>query len=273
MELRRMKYFRPSLDRAILAAFVALTILSCSSEAHVDPPAPSIPAQPAAYEPPIQVLNSTYAWSAAPEIDLFSERGKLIRASHESMMIAHYGGLDTTYPGFEDALHPEYASRVNTLHSRSLVGTIRAHILQILETDTGFKATVCTQRSGYAFSRKDGQYVTTHGSGSEEYVLFEYPTEEHELERSLHRRNEQSSSSAPEPEPLSLPATAHQWSAPTDDLFTDAGWIISFGGDFGETMHRCEAWGRSIEPDAPERGSETIVSPNPPETLPAFPGW
>ncbi|APE11274.1 hypothetical protein BO226_20445 [Rhodococcus sp. 2G] len=212
-------------------------------------------------------------WSAEPGIDLADQRSILTRAAYESMIIAHYGGLDTAYPGFAGALVPSYARKVPTALETSLVGTFRAHILQVLDTAAGFKATVCTQWSKVGIRVRDGDYRINQFSGQEEFVEFTRDTEEHRREEQLHRHD-------PEPPTpsdqylTSLPTTEHQWSAPTEDLFTDTGLRIDFGGDSGETMYRCEAWGRSIEPSLPPyRSSETIISPTPPETLPAYPGW
>ncbi|TCN48207.1 hypothetical protein EV641_118131 [Rhodococcus sp. SMB37] len=255
-----------------LVTTAMLTMAGCTAEP-AEPTTPE-PVEPAQYRPPAQVRNATYAWSAENGIDLLDERGQLVRAAHESMIIAHYGGMDATYPGFAKVLDPEFASQINTRWDRSLAGTMRSHILQITETDIGFKATVCSQPSHFAIREADGTYRITNGSGSEEYIQFDhivYTPDNPRLDPedfwpTVHN-------TGPFPEPPGLPVSEHQWSAPTEDLFTDTGWTITFGADLGETMHRCEDWGRSIEPNVPAEGSETIRSPIPPKTLPAYPGW
>lgn len=264
------------MNRIICAAIAFLVgsslLASCTPDRAPAPVAPQTIIT-AEYEPPGQVRSSTFVWSAEPGIDLADQRSILTRAAYESMIIAHYGGLDTTYPGFAGALVPSYARKVPTALETSLVGTFRAHILQALDTAAGFKATVCTQWSKVGIRVRDGDYRINQFSGQEEFVEFTRDTEEHRREGQLHRHD-------PEPPTpsdqylTSLPTTEHQWSAPTEDLFTDTGLRIDFGGDLGETMYRCEAWGRSIEPSLPPyRSSETIISPTPPETLPAYPGW
>ncbi|MFX1759137.1 hypothetical protein [Rhodococcus sp. As11] len=264
------------MNRIICAAIAFLVgsslLASCTPDRAPAPVAPQTIIT-AEYEPPGQVRSSTFVWSAEPGIDLADQRSILTRAAYESMIIAHYGGLDTTYPGFAGALVPSYARKVPTALETSLVGTFRAHILQVLDTAAGFKATVCTQWSKVGIRVRDGDYRINQFSGQEEFVEFTRDTEEHRREGQLHRHD-------PEPPTpsdqylTSLPTTEHQWSAPTEDLFTDTGLRIDFGGDLGETMYRCEAWGRSIEPSLPPyRSSETIISPTPPETLPAYPGW
>ncbi|MFD6859263.1 hypothetical protein ACFWCF_18235 [Rhodococcus sp. NPDC060090] len=259
----------------IRSAAAALSILILAACSHNAPEDSTITTpKPSEYQPPTQVRNATYEWSAENGIDLLDERGRLIRAAHESAIIAHYGGMDATYPGFAEALDPKYASQINTRWDRSLAGTMRSHILQITETDTGFKATVCSQPSHFAIREADGTYRITHGSGREEYIQFDhiiYTPDNPRLDPedfwpTVHN-------TGPFPEPPGLPVSEHQWSAPTEDLFTGTGWTVTFGADLGETMHRCQDWGRSIEPDVPAEGSETIRSPIPPKTLPAYPGW
>ncbi len=264
--------YPPRLFVAVMSA-LAIAATACTTNEITPVETSRPPATPTIYQPPGQVRNSTFVWSAEPGIDLADQRSILTRAAYESMIIAHYGGLDTTYPGFAGALVPSYARKVPTALETSLVGTFRAHILQVLDTAAGFKATVCTQWSKVGIRVRDGDYRINQFSGQEEFVEFTRDTEEHRLEGQLHRHD-------PEPPTpsdqylTSLPTTEHQWSAPTEDLFTDTGLRIDFGGDLGETMYRCEAWGRSIEPSLPPyRSSETIISPTPPETLPAYPGW
>ncbi|MCK0091393.1 hypothetical protein MWU77_11425 [Rhodococcus sp. F64268] len=248
-----------------------LVLASCSQKAPEKPTAMVTPSQ---NQSPAQIRNATFTWSAEPGIDLGDYRGLLIRAAYESMIIAHYGGMDATYPGFTEALDPKYGSQINTRWDQSLAGTMRSHILQITETDLGFKATVCSQPSQFAIREADGTYRITNVSGSEEYVQFDhiaYSSDNPRLDpedfwSTVHN-------TGPFPEPPGLPVSENQWSAPTEDLFSDTGYTITFGADLGETMHRCQDWGRSIEPDVPAEGSETIRSPIPPRTLPAYPGW
>ncbi|MGN5237731.1 MULTISPECIES: hypothetical protein [unclassified Rhodococcus (in: high G+C Gram-positive bacteria)] len=251
-----------------------LVFSSCSQDTQEQPTTEPEPTIPREYQPPTQVLNATYVWSAEPEIDLFDERGRLIRAAEEAKTIAHYGGLDVTYPGFADVLSYEYASRIDARPYHALAGTARAHILQVTETETGFDATVCTQPSHLGIRWDDGEYRITTLSGRESYVQFTriVDSAEHpQLE--LEPRWPPIDRTDPYPALQDMPVSANQWSAPTEDLFTDTGYTITFGADLGETMHRCQDWGRSIEPDVPAEGSETIRSPIPPRTLPAYPGW
>lgn len=263
--------YPPRLFVAVISV-LALAATACTANEIPSVETSRPPATPTVYQPPGQVRNSTFVWSAEPGIDLADQRSILTRAAYESMIIAHYGGLDTTYPGFAEALTPSYARRVPTALETSLVGTFRAHILQVIDTELGFKATVCTQLSKLGIRVREGDYRINHLSAREEFVEFIPETEEHQIDQQVRRRGLE----RPTPETRylpSLPRTEHQWSAPTDDLFTHTGLMIDFGGDSGETMYRCEEWGRSLEPTAPYRGSETIISPTPPETLPAYPGW
>ena len=159
----------------IRSAAAALSILVLASCSHKVPEGTTTRTpESSEYRPPAQVRNATYAWSAENGIDLLDERGQLVRAAHESMIIAHYGGMDATYPGFAEVLDPEFASQVNTRWDRSLAGTMQSHILQITETDIGFKATVCSQPSHFAIREADGTYRITNGSGREEYIQFEH---------------------------------------------------------------------------------------------------
>ncbi len=237
--------------RSIALVSSTFVLTSCS-HGFLEEPTPATPTaiEPSQYRPPAQVRNATYTWSAEPGIDLFDDRGRLIRAAYESMIIAHYGGIDTTYPGFSEALAAEYASRVDTRWDRSLAGTMRSHIMQIVETDTGFKATVCSQASHFAIKEADGTYRITNFSGREEYVQFDHTVETPPIDPEILWPTTQYA--GPFPAPEDSPASEHQWSAPTEDLFTGTGWTITFGADLGETMHRCQTWGRSIEPNVPD---------------------
>lgn len=148
----------------IRSAAAALSILVLASCSHNVPEGTTTRTpESSEYQPPAQVRNATYAWSAENGIDLLDERGQLVRAAHESMIIAHYGGMDATYPGFAEVLDPEFASQINTRWDRSLAGTMQSHILQITETDIGFKATVCSQPSHFAIREADGTYRITNG--------------------------------------------------------------------------------------------------------------
>ncbi|MFD6897490.1 hypothetical protein ACFWB0_23480 [Rhodococcus sp. NPDC060086] len=259
----------------ISGVMTILMLASCSQ----DSPSGSVDTtvEQSQYQPPAQVRNATYLWSAEPGIDLLDDRGRLIRAAYEAMIISSYGGLHVTYPGFVDALDLEFALGIGTRSDQSLAGTARAHILQITETNTGFKATVCSQLSKFAIRWPDGGYRISNFSGMEEYVEFNhvvYDAHNPRLDprRVLGHRWPTTQTAVPgtnDGEPYDGP----QWSAPTEDLFSDSGFTITFGADLGETMHRCEDWGRGIEPDVPAEGSETIRSPIPPKTLPAYPGW
>ncbi len=262
----------PRGNRKLVTTLVVFMLVACTSETEPAPQqSPSLPVDASEYQAPEQVRNATYVWSAEPGIDLLDNRGKLIRASHESMMIAFYGGIETTYPGFSNAIDPRYARRINTIATRALVGTIRAHLLQVHQTEKGFNATVCIQPSHYAVRRDDGQYHTVHGSAIEERVEFNHPTAE---DRDLARvRPNVPPSTTPRPPSPPIADATHQWSAPTEDVFAGTEWLISFGADLGDAKKRCEEWGRSIEPGVPDDGAEFLVSPTPPETLPAYPGW
>ncbi len=147
----------------IRSAAAALSILVLASCSHNVPEDDHQNARVFGVPTPAQVRNATYAWSAENGIDLLDERGQLVRAAHESMIIAHYGGMDATYPGFAEVLDPEFASQINTRWDRSLAGTMQSHILQITETDIGFKATVCSQPSHFAIREADGTYRITNG--------------------------------------------------------------------------------------------------------------
>ncbi|WP_259443800.1 hypothetical protein [Rhodococcus sp. DMU2021] len=263
------------MNRIICAAIAFLVgsslLASCTPDRAPAPVAPQTIIT-AEYEPPGQVRSSTFVWSAEPDVDLFDERGRLIRAAQESKIIAYYAGIDVTYPGFAEALDPHYAIGISTTLQTSLAGTIRAHILEINDIHEGFKATICSQESNLATRVRDEDYRIKVFSGREEFVEFGPTTEAHRHEKWMQRH--EPPRPAPETQYLSaLPTSEHRWSAPTEDLFTGTGLTVTFGSDLGETMHRCEEWGRSIEPDVPDRGSELIISPTPPETLPAYPGW
>ncbi|MEE2057995.1 hypothetical protein [Rhodococcus artemisiae] len=259
----------------IFGVTTLMVLTACSHDAPSDPV--DISAEQSQYQPPPQVRNATYVWSAEPGIDLLDERGRLIRAAYEAMIISSYGGLHITYPGFVDALDLEFALGIGTRSDQSLAGTARAHILQINETDAGFKATVCSQLSRLAIRWPDGDYRISNFSGMEEYVEFDHVVYDAHNPRidprsALEHRWPASQSAEPTSDD-GKPIDGPQWSAPTEDLFSGTGWTITFGADLGETMHRCEDWGRSIEPNVPDEGSETIRSPIPPKTLPAYPGW
>lgn len=270
-----MKNLTVQVFRSTAAGLSLLALTSCSHSAPEERAITTATTiEPAQYQPPAQVRNATYLWSAEPGIDLLDDRGRLIRAAQESMIIAHYGGLDLTYPGFTDVLSHDYARRIENRPYQSLAGTMRAHILQIIETEAGFKATICSQPSHFAIRWSDGDYRITTFSGKENFVQFDqnsYASSRPRIELEPHWSLTEESAPLPPP-PDAVPAE-NQWSAPTEDLFTDTGFTITFGADLGETMHRCQDWGRSIEPAVPDEGSETILSPIPPKTLPAYPGW
>jgi len=247
------------------SALLSFTAAACT-------PAVEPTGVPAIYEPPPQVRGGTIVWSAAPEIDLFDQRGQLIRAAQESKFIAYYGGLTTTYPGFNTALSRDYARKINTRTDQYFAGTIRAHILQILDTDTGFKATVCLQKSNFALRWPDGIYHIHNASGRDEFVEFISDNPD-ALEQPPHTDPPSSPHTPPTSTSTPTPDTDYQWAAPTEDLFTGTGWTINLGSDLGEPLARCEAWGRSIEPSVPPDSAELIHTTVPPETLPAYPGW
>lgn len=264
-----------SARKARALSFLACTALftSCANEPVDEPVRGNSPAEVQQYQPPAQVLNATVVWSAEPGINLFDERGRLIRAAEEASLVAHYGGLEQTYPGFMDVLDHDYARRISPRTDRSLAGTRRAHILAVADIDTGFKATVCTQPSLFAVRWNDGDYRISNYSGGESFVQFDHTTERNKvLSEALPPDIVDGSTHHGTPLTSEVPVGPH-WQAPPDDLFTDAGWTITFGADLGGAMHRCEEWGRSIHPDVPADGSVTIRTDTPPQTLPAYPGW
>ncbi len=79
------------------------------------------------YQPPEQVRNTTFVWSAEPDVDLFDERGRLIRAAQESKIIAYYAGIDVTYPASpRRSIHTTQSGSVQ--HCRHLSLAPSAHI-------------------------------------------------------------------------------------------------------------------------------------------------
>lgn len=202
-----------------------LLLLACSTDSESEALDHAMPTrtddtEAAEYQPPSQVRNATIVWSSGPEIDLSSEYGRLVRAAEEAMIVAFYAGMDSTYPGFARSL-----PRNNTLDtiqdkSQTLTGTLRAHILEIAETPSGFEENVCTQQSKFALRRSDGKYQRRNFRGSETTIIFDSAdTPASAPSSSSLPTIIESHASSPSPAPNLDPP---QWQAPIEDIFVDS---------------------------------------------------
>ncbi len=71
---------------------------------------------------------------------------------------------------------------------------------------------------------------------------------------------------APPPSPPGPPV----WQAPEENLFR--GWTVDLNPPGDSPNERCAPWMAIIDPDAPAERTP-VRSDEPPETLPAYPGW
>ncbi len=253
---RRARSPRRKIGYATLAVSAFVTV-SCAG---TDSGAAALPEATERYRSPEQIQGATVVWSAEPGLYLQDERGTLVRAAEEAWFVARYVGLENSYPGFAAALDPASARVITPLSDRRPAGTLRAHVLSIASTGTGFEAAVCTRRSELAERWADGRYHFTSEPDIEASIRFARtappPGVDEPTAAGALRDTKQTSSQ-------------RQWQSPPTDLFTGTGWTISFATDPGNTRQRCEAWGRSIRTEV----TEVDTSDTPPRALPAHPGW
>ncbi|MBH0120395.1 hypothetical protein I0Q12_13070, partial [Rhodococcus sp. CX] len=249
---RRGRSLRRMTGCATLAVGASLMGVSCSG----GEPGDAAPAEAAEqYRPPEQIQGATVVWSAEPGVYLQDEYGKLVRAAEEARFVARYVGIENSYPGFAAALDPASAGMITPLPDRQPVGTLRAHVLSITPTGTGFEAAVCTERSELAEKWPDGRYHFTKTPEIEAVVRFARtasPAEAIEPAADAAADSKQTSSQ-------------RQWRSPATDLFTGSGWTVDFAADPAGTRERCQAWGRSIQTER----TDTDTSATPPRVLPA----
>lgn len=90
-------------------------------------------------------------WSADEGIDLFSRGAELVRATEEARIYARYVGMQNSYPGFEEALGPEFRRNkqienfvAGPLGIRQRPYTNFDHMTDYSATSTNVSATVCS---------------------------------------------------------------------------------------------------------------------------------
>lgn len=254
---RRARSLRRTVVHATVTVSALVTVVSCSGTESGGAAPGDTTGQ---YRSPEQIQGATVVWSAEPGIHLQDERGSLVRAAEESWIIARYVGPENSYPGFAGVLDPASASVITPLPDRHLAGTLRAHLLSVTSTDTGFDAVVCTQRSELAERWPDGRYHFTSAPDIESIVRFT---------RTSPTRGDGDTAPTGTRSDTKQTSSQRVWQSPATDLFTGTGWSIAFSADPGGTRQRCQAWGRSIHTGA--AGAETTDVP--PRVLPALPGW
>ncbi|MDV2477782.1 hypothetical protein F8M49_24665 [Rhodococcus zopfii] len=165
---RRARSPRRKIGYATLAVSAFVTV-SCAG---TDSGAAALPEATERYRSPEQIQGATVVWSAEPGLYLQDERGTLVRAAEEAWFVARYVGLENSYPGFAAALDPASARVITPLSDRRPAGTLRAHVLSIASTGTGFEAAVCTRRSELAERWADGRYHFTSEPDIEASIRF-----------------------------------------------------------------------------------------------------
>jgi len=254
---RRGRSLRRMTGCATLAVGASLMVVSCSG----GEPGDAAPAEAAEqYRPPEQIRGATVVWSAEPGVYLQDEHGTLVRAAEEARFVARYVGIENSYPGFAAALNPASAGMITPLRDRQPVGTLRAHVLSITPTDTGFEAAVCTERSELAEKWPDGRYHFTKTTEIESLVRFA---------RTVAPADAIEPAAADAAADSKHTSSQRQWQSPATDLFTGSGWTVDFAADPAGTRQRCQAWGRSIQTER----ADSDTSNTPPSVLPALPGW
>lgn len=254
---------------------LACSLTSCSAsdqpsrQQESDPEASAAPApiSPSKYQVPDNIRNATIVWSAESGIDLLGEEATVIRAALEAHHITLGSPISDSYPGYARAIDQETKDFYNRYTTQSAweYGTGYRRIRNIEPTDNGFIAYTCQQLSGIASRQPDGKFRQTITGGNSEVSL------------TMERREEYApatSSSSPGTSaatPTVDEAGRPHWQAPSRDAFV--GWNVIFNGPVDSDHDRaCREWARQFIGEAPE-GVTRIVTDDPPETLPAYPGW
>ncbi|WP_147287150.1 hypothetical protein [Nocardia otitidiscaviarum] len=247
----------------VVTAFLAAACTGSETDAPIGPGTQ-------AYTPPAEVLNATVIWSADPGIDLFDSFPTLTRAAEEALEVATKAGVENSYPGFDEAVTDDRIRdlyfRVTASRGTMIYGTLYRHILEIVPTDTGFISYVCESFKDYARER-DGKYNSSRSrTGNLQTITF--------ISNDLDYRPPNTDPSKPTATttaaPLSVPASPPVWQAPEDNLFR--GWTVNLNPTGDSHNERCAPWIATIDPDAPVERT-TVTTDEPPETLPAYPGW
>ncbi|MGC0366120.1 hypothetical protein ABH922_004104 [Rhodococcus sp. 27YEA15] len=250
------------------AGLTVIVVAGCSTGPDLPDALPSTSAVVVEDAGPVGVRDATVVWSAEPGIDLFDERGRMVRAAQESDWIGLIVGSGETYPGFMDAVGSYGVFKFDDPGRKRwpVVGTFYWHILDIVDTSAGFEAVVCNQSSRIAELRENNTYVTSFGPASSERVTFERVL--------VPSSNESVSFESKGPSSLGVDRSSSsgrpQWQRLSENVFS--GWSVSTGGK-SAAMQACKDWGYAIVPKAPVSGSRTVRSDVPPVTVPAYPGW
>ncbi|WP_157084279.1 hypothetical protein [Millisia brevis] len=241
------------------------TLLASGCSAEIPVPTPT---EAPDYQPPQNVRNATLVWSAQPEIDLLGPEATLTRATREAHLVALYAGPDNAYPGYMEALRPEDRYFYpNDSGLAPLYGTEHSRIQELSTNPDGFSASICVQPDGLARYTENTYFSST---GPAFLVTYEF------VDRRVNEPHQDTDSSTSE----SIGSTTQPndsgeadeptWSAPQGNVFV--GWQLTFGSLTEDVDGSCEAWGRTIFPNAPSEPG-TVESNTPPPTLPAYPGW
>ncbi|NNH72330.1 hypothetical protein HLB23_21125 [Nocardia uniformis] len=257
------------MNRTCLRTAWASAILLLTAACTTSPSAPPADTGTPAYRPPEEVRNATVIWSAEPGVDLFDSNSTLVRAAAEALEVAILAGPEDSYPGFNDAVTDPTTRDLyfrRSTRDTTAYGTLYKHILDVTPTSTGFTARTCELFKAFAYQR-DGIYNTSRTGrlGNSKTITFISNTP---------LQSEAPSGTTPATTPVATPTPRTsgpaEWQAPEDNLFQS--WTIDLAAPDDYRSERCAPWVATLDPDAPAEG-ETVTTDNPPQTLPAYPGW
>ncbi|WP_306356621.1 MULTISPECIES: hypothetical protein [unclassified Nocardia] len=254
-------------SRVVSVVFTGLLAAACTGSG---PDAPIEPG-PSVYTPPAAVRNATVIWSAESGIDLFDTFPTLTRAAMEALEVAErVAGPELSYPGFDEAVTDERQRdlhfRIVTGRGRPIFGTLYRHILEIVPTDTGFTAYVCAAFKDYAIKVDGGYNSSRSRTGSLRAIALISNDPDYRPPTPDPSKPAVTTAVAPPSPPPGPPV----WQAPEENLFR--GWTVDLNPPGELPDERCAPWMATIDPDAPAEHTP-VRSDEPPETLPAYPGW